>query len=214
MTPARAIRRLALALALVLAGCLPGSGDPAQLYVLTPKNTFFPDLPKVEWQLVVEPPVAAAGYNTNRIALQRTPLSLDYYARAAWTDTAPAMVQTLIIETFENTEKIVGVSRESVQLRPDYILKTELREFQAEYFPEPAQPPTVRVRVTALIVRMPERTIIASQSIERTERAAGNDIRQITEAFDEALGGVLKRLIDWTLRAAPPERPRGAPPRG
>jgi cholesterol transport system auxiliary component len=212
MTQARALRSLALALA--LAGCnLPGSGDPAQLYVLTPKNTFQADLPKVEWQLVVEPPVAAAGYNTNRIALQRTPLSLDYYARASWTDSAPAMVQTLIIESFENTGKIVGVSRESVQLRPDYILKTELREFQAEYFPD-AGAPLVRVRVTALIVRMPERTIIASQSFERTERAAGGDMRQIAEAFDEALGGVLKRLIDWTLRAAPPERPRGAPPRG
>ena len=203
---------LALVLAAALAGCsLPGSGNPPQLYTLTPKNTFFDNLPPVAWQLVVEPPAAAAGYNTNRIALQRNPLSVDYYARAAWTDTAPSMVQTLIIESFENTGKIVGVSRESVQLRPDYILKTELREFQAEYHPDPGQPPLVRVRIAALLVRMPDRAIVASQNFERTERAANGGMPAIAVAFDEALGGVLKRLVDWTLRAAPPERPR---PRG
>jgi cholesterol transport system auxiliary component len=204
--------RLALVLALALAGCsLPGSGDPAQLYVLSPKNTFFENLPTVSWQLVVEPPVAAAGYNTNRIALQRNPLSVDYFARASWTDAAPVMVQTLIIESFENSGKIVGVSRESVQLRPDYLLKTELREFQAEYFPDSSQPPLVRVRLSALLVRMPDRTIIASQNFERAERAADRGVDAITAAFDEALGAVLKRMVDWTLRAAPPERPR---PRG
>ena len=59
-------RRLALALfpAAGLGACtglLPGQGDPAQLYTLTPKSSFAPDLPAVSWQLVVEQPVAAAG---------------------------------------------------------------------------------------------------------------------------------------------------------
>lgn len=209
------LRAAALALAVILAsavgGCaLPGSGDPAQLYVLSPKNSFPADLPKVEWQLAVETPIAAAGYNTARIALQRTPLTLDYFADAAWSDVAPSMVQTLIVESFENTGRIVGVSRESVTLRPDYVLRTELREFQAEYHPEAQRPPLVRVRLVALLIRMPDRAIVASQSFERTERAAGPDMKAITAAFDEALGGVLKRLVEWTLRAVPPERPRGA----
>ncbi len=210
--PRVAALALAVALASSIGGCsLPGSGDPAQLYVLSPKNTFAADLPKVEWQLAVEVPIAAAGYNTARIALQRTPLTLDYFADAAWSDVAPAMIQTLIVESFENVGRIVGVSRESVTLRPDYVLRTELREFQAEYFgPDGARIPTVRVRVVALLIRMPDRAIVASQSFERTERAAGPDMKAISTAFDEALGGVLKRLVEWTLRAAPPERPRGA----
>ena len=57
-------------------------GAPAQLYTLTPKSSFAADLPTVAWQLVVEQPVAAAGLNTSRVALQRTPVSLDYFARA------------------------------------------------------------------------------------------------------------------------------------
>ena len=210
-------RRLTLA-ALVgpLAGCssliLPGQGDPAQLYTLTPKSTFAGDLPLVAWQLVIEPPVAAAGLNTSRIALQRTPVSLDYYARANWTDSAPLMVQTLLIESFENTGKIVAVSRESVRLRPDYLLQTELRELQAEYFPDAQQAPLVRARIMAKLVRVVDRAIIASNAIERTERARTDDMSAIAEAFDEALGGVMKRIVEWTLRApGSPARPPQTP---
>ncbi len=209
-------RRLTLAALLgPLAGCsyfLPGQGDPAQLYTLTPKNTFANDLPQVAWQLVVEPPVAAAGLNTTRIALQRTPVSLDYFARVNWTDTAPLLVQTLLIESFENTGKIVAVARESVRLRPDYLLQTELREFQAEYFPDAKQPPLVRARIIAKLVRVADRAIIASTAIERTERAQSDDMSAIAEAFDEALGGVMKRVVDWTLRAPRnPARPLQTP---
>jgi cholesterol transport system auxiliary component len=193
----------AVLLPALLAGCslFPGQGDPPQLYTLTPKSTFAPDLPAVQWQLVVDPPVAAAGLNTTRIALQRTPVSLDYFARANWSDSAPNLVQTLLIESFENTGRIVAVARESVRLRPDYLLQTELREFNAEYYPDPALPPLVRARLIAKLVRVSDRAIIASTTVERTERAASNEMSAIAMAFDEALGGVLKRIVEWTLRA-------------
>lgn len=182
------------------ASLLPGQGAPAQLYTLTPKSSFAPDLPRVTWQLVVEQPVAAAGLNTSRIALQRSPVSLDYFARANWSDTAPALVQTLLVESFENTGRIVAIARESVRLRPDYLLQTELREFAAEYFPDPGQPPLVRVRLIARLVRVTDRAIIATTQAERTQRAAGRDMEPIALAFDEALGAVIRRIVEWTLR--------------
>lgn len=209
------MKRRSLLLALAAGGCsgiLPGQGDPAQLYTLTPKSTFDTSLPRVAWQLVVETPVAAAGLNTSRIALQRSPVSLDYFAKANWTDSAPLLVQTLLIESFENTNRIVAVARESVRLRPDYLLQTELREFHAEYFPDARQPPLVRARVIAKLVRVVDRVIVASTSIERTERAARDHMDAIAEAFDEALGGVMKRIVEWTLRApGSPARPPQLP---
>lgn len=194
---------------LALAACqLPGAGEPPNLFTLTPKNTFSPDLPQVKWQLLVETPVAAASLNTSRIALQHSPVTLEYYAQANWTDVAPAMVQTLLIESFENTGKIVAVSRETTTLRADYVLKTELREFQAEY--DDGGPPLIRVRINAKLVRMPDRAIIASHTVERTARAAGGDMQHIALAFDDALGQVLRRIVEWTLTApgstAPPAR--------
>lgn len=211
---ARSGRRALLAglAGLALSACqLPGGGEPGSLYTLTPKTTFDAGLPKVEWQLLVEPLIAAAGLNTSRIALQHSPLTLDYYAQSNWTDRAPLMVQTLLVESFENTGRILGVARDSAGLRADYILKTELREFQAEY--GGAGPPLVRVRINAKLVRMPDRAIVANNTVERTERAATNDMAAIVGAFDEALGGVLRRIVEWTLKAVP-AAPPGPPRRG
>ena len=99
---------------------------------VTPKSTFEPDLPAVYWQLTVEAPAAAANLNTGRIALAMTPTSSDYYAKAAWTDRAPLMVQTRIVDSFENTRKIVAVARESIGIRANSIqpgaIATELEE--------------------------------------------------------------------------------------
>ena len=169
MTPRKsrsAITSSLIAAALFAGACdnsfLPGSSDPAQLYVLTPKSTYPDDLPNAEWQLTIDLPIAQAGLNIARIALRRTPTSLEYYARSNWIDTAPLMIQTLLVESFENSGKIVSVGRQSIALRPDYVLITDLREFQAEYFDD--GPPEVRVRMNAKLIKMPERVSIASNS--------------------------------------------------
>lgn len=192
---------VATALVVGLGACslqLPGSGDPARLYLLSPKSTFAPDLPKVDWQLMVEVPVASAAINTNRIGVQRGGLSFEYFARASWTDTAPLMVQTLMVESFDNTGKIVSVGRDSIGLRADYLLKLELREFQAE-MTTASGPTAVRVRVNAKLVKLPERQIIASTSAERRSIASDGSMENIVLAFDDTLGKVLKQLIEWTI---------------
>jgi cholesterol transport system auxiliary component len=188
-------------LMLALSACaFPGTGEPSQLYTLTPKSTFEPNLPKVEWQLVIERPVASSGLNSQRIALQRSPVTVDYFARANWTDSAPLLIQTLLIESFENTGKIAAVTRESSQLRADYILQTELREFQAEY-DKPNAAPTVRVRLNGKLIRMTDRTIVGSETVERSVQAEKPDMESVVLAFDEALGKVMKRIVEWTLPA-------------
>ncbi len=200
--PRRQALRLALSLpaAGLVAACnvaVPGQGPPPELYRLTPKSTFRDDLPRVDWQLVLDAPIANAGIDTTRIALQRAPLQLEYYARAQWSDRAPQMIQTLMIESFENSDRIVAVGRDVVSLRADFVLKTELREFQVEYFN--GGTPRAHVNLAARLVQMPRRAIIGSESFEASEPAAGDSIPAVIDAFDEALGKVMRRLVEWTL---------------
>ncbi|MEX0923534.1 MAG: ABC-type transport auxiliary lipoprotein family protein [Rhodovibrionaceae bacterium] len=192
---------------------VPGQRPAPDFYRLTPKSTFSEGLPYAEWQLVLEPPVANAGLATTRIALSQAPLEVKYYARSSWTDRAPQMVQTLMIESFENSERIVSIGRESLGLRSDFVLKSELREFQAEYYDlEAGTGPRIRVNLSAKLVQMPRRVIVASESFERIELAAADNIQAVVEAFDTALGGVLRDLVAWTIltgeeRYTPPEQP-------
>jgi cholesterol transport system auxiliary component len=197
-------RALVVAVAFTLAGCsaaefLPQAENRPDLYVLTPKSTFDPDLPTVAWQLAVELPVASAAIDSGRIVLMHTPVKLDYYARSNWVDRAPAMVQNLIIESYENTDRIVGVGRVSVNLRADYVLVTELREFQVEYFE--GGKPMVHVQMNAKLVKFPDRVIVGNITSERKVPAEEDAMAAIVPAFDEALGKVLRDIVSWSLRA-------------
>ena len=77
------------------------------------------------------------------------------------------------------------------------MLKTDLREFQAEYDADGA--PVAHVRLNAKLVVMPKRAIIASETFESSVRAEGSNISQIIVAFDTALGKTLKQIVEWGL---------------
>ena len=175
---------------------LPGQGPAANRYRLTPKSTFADGLPTVSWQLVLSQPDADAALDTTRIALMRNATQIEYYADSTWTDRAPLMIQTLMLESFENSERIIAVGRRALGLRADYELKTELRELQAEYFDGKQ---LARVGLNAKLVQLPKRGIVGSQSFEWTVNFAEDSIPAVVQAFDDALGHVLKDLVAWTL---------------
>jgi cholesterol transport system auxiliary component len=190
-------------LILTLAGCsgLLGGGGPAHLYRLTPKSTYPPDLPHRSVQLLVDEPLAPAGLDKSRIALSRSPVSIDYFADSEWTDRAPLLVQTAILQSFENTRAITAIDRESVGLRADFILKTELRHFEAVYDSSEG-PPEIWVAVNVRLVNPSSREVVAQTSFERRRRASANDVPSVVSAFDEALGGVMKDIVVWTVTNA------------
>ena len=178
-------------------GLVPGQTPPPTLYRLTPKSSFREDLPRVDWQLVLETPVANAALNTTRIALMRSAMRVEYYARSSWTDRAPLMIKTLMIESFENSQKIVSVGREGGGLRADFVLKSEIRELQAEYLDSTV--PSANVAMNVKMVAFPLRDIIASESFSRRVTATTDSMDAVVVAFDEALGKVLKDIVEWSL---------------
>ena len=191
-------------------GIYPFDKPAPNLFVLTPKSTFSADLPTVDWQLTVELPLADAGINTSRIAIRKSTITIDYYQGANWIDTAPRMVQTLLIESFENTNQIVGVGRQSAALRADYTLLMELRECQAEHKAGEAVP-SAHVRLNAKLVRLPQRVIVATKNADYSVKAKNGRLSEVVHAFDDSLGRALKTIVEWALTAVPPKlhnRPR------
>lgn len=201
MTDTIPSRRSALAGLLLasLPGCaalLPQPREP-RLYVLSPKSTFDPSLPRVDKQLIVRVPEATTSLNTVRIALTRAPYRIEYFGDVAWSDRAPILVQNLLVESFDNSRRIISISQDTVGLRSDFVLASDLREFQAEYRPDGVH---AHVHLNLRLIAMPRRQIIGTQSIERSEIASGPSIEAIVEAFDGALGRALRATVEWTLR--------------
>lgn len=202
-------RRLALALALGLGlvGCssletLTSVARPVELFALTPKSTFDASLPRLRQQIVVTEPTAGAAVSSDQIAVQPSPLQVQYLPDARWVDRAPVFVQALLIESYENSGKVDAVGRSAVGLRADYLIVTELREFQARVRPDMPDnaPLEVQVRLNMKVVDGFEDRIIASRSFEEFMVADDDKAASIAKAFDEALGDVMRDGVEWSVR--------------
>jgi cholesterol transport system auxiliary component len=192
-------RHLLLAGGFAFGGCavLPKVNEPVPLYTLSAVSEFDQTLPKVDWQLVVGTPVASADLDTTRIALTRSPGVIEYFANGAWADNAPILLQGKLIESFE-ASNAVSVGRDAAGLRPDYVLQSDLRDFQAEYA---GAVPTAHLRLAAKLVRMPDRRIVANIQTEQKVVAAGSSLREIVAAFDRAAGKAFEEVVTRVLTA-------------
>jgi cholesterol transport system auxiliary component len=197
-------RRILLAgLALAPAACsglLPQGSAPPKLYRLTPVSEFPPRGPRLSGQILVDVPASTAALDSDRIALSRSPVTLDYFADAAWTDRAPLMVQSLIVQSFENSARVSAIARESLALKADYVLLPELRHFEAEY--ADAGPPAAHIQIGLKRVKMPERAIAGQQSFEARKAASENQMPAIVDAFNAALHEVMGQIVQWALTGA------------
>ena len=187
-------------LATVLAGCGGLLTDPPkrELFRVSPKFSFPGGLPHVAVQLLVAAPTAPAGLDTERIALSRSPVSLDYFADVQWADRAPYLIQTALVDGFEKSGAMPAVGPDRGGLRADFVLETAIGDFAAIY-DSPNGPPRISVRLTAKLVRMPERKIVAQLSVSREANAAANAVPDVVRAFDAALGGAIEEIVTWTV---------------
>jgi cholesterol transport system auxiliary component len=192
-------RHVMLAGGALLGGCnvIPKVNEPVPLYTLSAVREFRQSLPEVDWQLVVGTPVASADLNSTRIALTRSPGVIEYFANGAWADYAPILLQGKLIESFE-ASKAVSVGRDAVGLRPDFVLQSDLRDFQAEYS---GGAPTAHLRLSAKLVRMPDRRIVANILTEQKVAAAGSSLADIVAAFDRAAGQAFEEVVVRVLTA-------------
>lgn len=200
--PAIAILTFALVGGCAGLGTLKQAAKPNDLYLLTPKSTFSSALPRIQKQIVVEEPTATAAVNTDQIAIQPTPLQVQYLPRARWVDRAPLIVQTLLIESFENSGKVAAVGRSTVGLRADYVIAPDLREFQGIVVADPENGDKIRieVRMNIKVIDEYDDKIIASNSFQENVISASDQTSDLIKAFDLALGRAMRDAVEWSIR--------------
>jgi cholesterol transport system auxiliary component len=198
-TPGILRRSLALAAALALAGCASlFVSVPRRLYRLSAPRDFPPGLPHSTAELVIERPQAPAGIDVSRIALSRSPLTLDYYADAEWTDRVPDLIEDLLLDAFENSGALTAVDRGSAGLRADFVLRSEIRHFEAVYGGEGTLP-QAWVEIIVRLVAVRARAIAGQSRFEQRVAAAANDVPAVVAAFDAATTAVLRDIVVWTV---------------
>jgi cholesterol transport system auxiliary component len=186
-----------------LAACsgIIGPAGNMQIYVLKPSIGKLAG-PQVNWRLTVLRPDSPQSLDTNRIAISRSPTTMDYYAAATWTDRLPPLVQDWAVQAFETSGRIGSVAADSAGARSDYDLDIDVRNFEARY-DTPDGAPTAVVRIHAKLLTRVKQTIIDDYETVHEAPASQNSIDAAVLAFDQAFTGVLADLVNWTLKTAP-----------
>jgi len=188
--------------ALTLAGCisvLPKT-KPAQLY-----------------RFGAPPPVEAVARDGSgpRVGLFKAPASFaravagdriltvsgaeaSYVARARWMAPAAGLFDEAAAQAYDaNTGPARLVARGEVA-SADYVLKLDMRNFEAVYEYGPKAAPVVLVRLRAIVTKTSDRSLAGEQILEARVKASDNRVGAIVAAFNQATGEVLGKLVTWT----------------
>ena len=191
--------------AFVLSACsnIIGPPEAAPMYELEPVHTPVGAAPRVTWQMTVVLPEASDSLDTMRIALEQPGGQLDYYANATWQDRLPFLVQSTLVEAFEASGHMPAVGRDTEGLKSDYLLVTDIRDFNARYETADTAPLAV-VRIVAKVIAAHTRTIVLSVDAHDEVQSSQNSVSSVVDAFNRALASVQTKIIDAVLSAPPP----------
>ena len=126
---------------------LPPKQDPVQATAQNAKLT-----------LIVNPPRAAAGFDSQRIIYVREPHKLEYFANSEWVDPPALMLGPLVVAAVQNSGAFNAVVLTPGAAVGDWRLDTEIIRLQHEF---QTQPSRVRFTLRAYLVDSKTRHVLA-----------------------------------------------------
>jgi len=182
-----------------MTGCLSlGGGSPTVIYSPQVKIDAKPEWPSVKWPLVVDRPLAGEALDSSNIAVRPAPGLLQVYAGAQWSDTAPDMLQTALVRSFEDSGKIASVGRQSTGLHGDFALLLDMRQFESVY-DDPAKPPSAVIEVQAKLLSNANNRVLAAKTFRVSVAARDKEVPQVVDAFQGAMTDLVGQVVGWTL---------------
>ncbi|HSD75506.1 MAG TPA: ABC-type transport auxiliary lipoprotein family protein [Steroidobacteraceae bacterium] len=216
MRIARGTAFFCVVVALATAGCASGAFNSerpvSQLYQISAAEPGTPAAQVLPVDLAVARPLPRPGLDTERIAVRYADRRFDYYAAARWGAEAADVVQDLLIDSMRASGGLRTVHGHLSSFSAQYVLETELRDFQAEYARE-GDLPTVRVTLVCTVGRVRDRAALATFTSSAAVRADDNSQRAVVAAFENAYREVGAKVVTETLAAlasAPAPQPAAA----
>lgn len=187
---------LSATLVLALAGCSI-VGPTAEVQIFSPRTaiTADPAWPTVDWQLSVSTPDTHQLLDSTRIAVRPSPDRLQTYKGARWADSAPELLQTALVQAFEDSGRIAAVGRFG-GTRGDFGLFTELRAFETVYTDGR---PDVVIEMQARLVALRGRGEVSAKRFRVVVPSQGEKIEPVVAAFGQAMSQLSQEIVGWTL---------------
>jgi cholesterol transport system auxiliary component len=185
------------AAALLLAVCLPlaacGGGPTPTTYDLSAPRDF--GRTGGGPPMVVAEPTTVQTLDSDRVIVKDSSGALSFLGGAQWADQVPKLVQTRLVQTFENGGRLASVSRPGERIVPDLQLNTDIRSFNID-----AASGSAVVEITAKLVGDKTGRIQRARLFSARVPAGAVDGGAAAQALDKALSQVLIQIVRWTGR--------------
>ncbi len=146
-------------------------------------------------------PAALQQLSTQQILVKDTSGSVSFIGGGQWADNLPRLIQTRLINTFENSSQLRGVSRPSSGAVADVQLVSELRRFEI------ATPDNQAVaEISVKIVSDRDGRIVNGRIFRANIPASAIDAPNAARALDEALSVVMLDIVRWVSGSQLPRR--------
>jgi cholesterol transport system auxiliary component len=153
--------------------------------------------PVLTHAITVARPRSASSLDTERIAVTTPGHGFDYLAGARWADTAPQMVQQMLVDMLIAGGRFATAVAAPSRVPTDLLLEVELRHFEAIYA-SVGSPPRVLVELQGNLVDVRRGVRVASFGSRAEATAARNDRTAVIAAFEDATA---RAAQDAALRA-------------
>jgi cholesterol transport system auxiliary component len=159
--------------------------------------------------LVVNPPHAAAGFDSAHIVYVRHENQFEHFAHSEWVDTPVQMLAPLIVAALTQGGAFLSVAQAPSAASGDLRLDTLVLRLQHE-FGEP--PSRVRFAIRVQLIDDHTHRVLASRDLEATAAAARDDPAGGVAAAQKAVQAVLDQLVLFCADAIATPGPPGSVP--
>lgn len=149
---------------------------------------------KSDQVVAISMPVSRPGFDTPKMAYQKQPFELEYFATHRWADTPARMLRPLLIQVLEPAFRAVTQTSSPADLRLD----SELIRLEQDFTGSPSR---IRLTIRAQLIDMRSKQVIATGLFDEYEEA-GNDAYGGVQAANRALARTLSQLSQFCLNAS------------
>ncbi|MDX8354951.1 ABC-type transport auxiliary lipoprotein family protein [Cognatiyoonia sp. IB215182] len=190
--------------ALVLPGCstldlLAPSGPVREIYQLQPVS-LDPQGGRTSRSLIVLMPAAPAALSTDRILISADPLTVQYLPDAAWSDSVPQMLQSVLIRSLASAQRIGFVGLQGAGPVPDTVLLTRIDAFGVAVLPQGGFEARVALELTVLRDR--DQRVLGTRVFTDAIPLTDDRADTIARGFQTLMDRILPEAATWVLARA------------
>jgi len=149
-----------------------------------------------QMQILIAQPAALKALDGDNIIISNGGGSIFYLNAAQLSDRLPPLVQSRLVQAFEDSGIFGGVGRPGDGLAVHYQLLSDIREFAIEAHTRPQQ---ARIEISLKIIDDRRGSVRAARVFSQRQPVMGKGNSAYAQALERAFSLLLTDIVNWTV---------------